>query len=294
MERIVYKSKSGRVIFGFDSPYVLSATEGFCGGEVSRNLLEFMDTDGAAVDSSFYEPRIVTVKGFIRAPNSLETASLRKRLTNLLNCKEEGVLEYICDTGRYQSAATPEALPTFGTQLQNILPFVIYFMLPAFYWQGLPICQHDILKTDPNLIFPFTFPDYFGLVTTRGNVMNNGAVPAPCVIRIWGSSASINTFSLSQGLEVINHTTKTHLLINYDITSDEVITIDTEKPSIVSNISGNILNRIDFGESGEYSDYTTDVAMKLLPGVNDIECINYNPSHMIRAAVSFYQLYLGV
>lgn len=84
------------------------------------------------------------------------------------------------------------------------------------------------------------------------------------------------------------------MLINYDITEDEEIIIDTAEPYIESSLSGNILNKIDFGESGDYPDYKTDIAMKLAPGANDIECINYNPSHLIRATISYYQLCLGV
>ena len=294
MERIIYKSKDGQIDFGLDSAFVLSSTEGINSGDAERQWLEFLDTDGAEVGACLYEPRHITVKGFIRGKNKLETASLRMRLSNMVSVKEEGILEYICDTGNYKARAIPESLPSFGAQVQNLLPFVIYFALPDFYWQGLPLYRRDILKTTPNLIFPFTFPGKFGLLTTRGNVINQGFLSAPCVIQIYGTSVNYGAFSIDSGLEIINHTTKTHLLFNYDIAAGEVITVDTSVPSVKSSINGNILNRVDFGQNGICPDYTTDIAMKLVPGANDMECVNYNPGHLIRAEISFYRLFSGV
>lgn len=294
MKRVTFKKGTNEISFGLHSAFVLSSTEGFSDGNFSRNVLEFIDTDGVSLNGGYYEPRTVTVKGFIRAKDERTMTYYKQKLTSFLDCREEGILEYENGARAYQSVAVPDGLPVFGTPMQGMVSFVAYFMIPGFYWQELPMCQRDILNTEANLIFPFTFPGPFSIVTTRGNVVNSGPLPTPCKIHIRGTLSSFSTFSLSQGLEILNHTTKTRLLINYDITEDEEIIIDTAEPYIESSLSGNILNKIDFGESGDYPDYKTDIAMKLAPGANDIECINYNPSHLIRATISYYQLCLGV
>lgn len=294
MERLEFISPKGQIVFGADSPYKLESFENAGDGTVTRSTVQFMDTDGATLGNALYEPRTVTVKGRIYAKNAYEVSQLRQKLTELCDCKSSGTLLYTGDTGHYRAEAVAESLPAFGTKMSRSLAFVVYFILPGFYWQGLPQIELPILQTTPNLTFPFTFPGQFGYLTTRRQVANNSGNAAPCRIVIYGNEISQTTLSGTQGLEIVNHTAKSHLFIDHDITDDEVITIDTARASVTSSKSGNLLHKIKFSGAGDYPDYETDLAMKLLPGMNDFECMNLNPARLIRVEVQFYTLFLGV
>lgn len=291
MERVTFTTPAGEAIFGLDSPYRLEKTEGFRDGEITSTVTQYIDMDGGSVSGILYEPRSLIVNGYLQAGSRKELAELRRKLSRLCGCKQEGVLKYICEGREYVTTALPDSLPQWGDVLQNTQRFVCYFTAYGFYWESAKENKEHILKTTNNLVFPFTFPGYFGYTVTRQNISNEGDAPAPCVITIEGTAAGgVSTFALTEGLEIINHTTGEHILIAYDIADTERIVIDTGVPSIISSVSGNILHKLSFADDDTY---TTEF-FQLVPGQNDIECVNYNPANRITANIRYRDRYAGV
>ena len=68
---------------------------------------------GVEYTESLYEPRLVTINGYIRGSNDEEILKLRQKMLNILNGKKQGNLVYHTGSHEYFSPAMPD-LPVFG------------------------------------------------------------------------------------------------------------------------------------------------------------------------------------
>jgi len=265
------------ITFAKYQKYIFSTAEGLAEGSTLTQTANYLDQDGTDILTAYYEPRIVTLNGFILASNDTELYTLRKHLVSACNGKTKGILRYINGNKAYISEAVAE-LPQFGVKLKHSMPFSINFNLYNFYWKNDYKNIDYIFKLTNNIKGTFEFPFVFTTMTTVANVVNDGDVDCPLIIKITGIGSGTG------GFEVRNNTTGKYIKLDYNLADGEVITIDTQELTITSSIAGNILHKIT-------SDSTLD--LKLAVGVNEIEGINYADNE-IAITAEHHNLYVGV
>lgn len=281
MENIRFATPQGEIRFG--SQYMITKIEGLNEGGVSWQEYTYIDTDGAEYDNGLYEPRTLTVTGYIRANDRNALHSSRAGLTRIINGKNKGILHYKTGGRQYFTEAIPE-LPEFGSPSQNFMPFVIYFKLYKFYWKEESGNTRDIWKREDKIKSNFSFPLVMTVRTNESVLFNGGDVPAPVIIKIYGGlTSAVSTLNIDTGITVTNKTTGEYLELEYDISENEVITIDTDKAAVVSSLNGNILHKMT-----EQSTF-----FKLQCGENIIEVTNHSNTQAV-AIAEFYNLLVGV
>lgn len=291
MTRAVFKTSKGSIVFGNDSPYALQVIEGTGGGSLYKTTAQYLDTDGAETLDILYEPRPLTIKGYIRATNQSEMHALRKKMIHILNGKDKGTLEYACPSGVYQTEAELDGLTEWGASMQTFYPFVVYLKANKFYWKSVRENKQTILKAEKMLRTTFTLPCVFSIRSAVSDVWNQGEVDTPFVIEIYASQGQVNLLNTENGIEIINHTTGKHILINHEMQTGETVRVDTDNISVTSTTQGNILNKVQFDADDEYE---TDLSLSLVPGKNELECINYDRSRTIAVVVRYYDMFVGV
>ena len=281
MENVKFVTSQGEIRFG--SQYMITKIEGLNEGGVSWQEYTYIDTDGAEYDNGLYEPRTLTVTGYIRANDRNALHSSRAGLTRIINGKNKGILHYKTGGRQYFTEAIPE-LPEFGSPIQNFMPFVIYFKLYRFYWKEESGNMRDIWKREGKIKSVFSFPLVMTVRTNESTLYNGGDVAAPIIIRIYGGlTSAASTLSIDMGLTIVNKTTGKYIELEYDISKNEVITIDTDKATVISSINGNILHKMT-----EQSTF-----FKLQCGENVIEVLNHSGTQVV-AIAEFYNLLVGV
>lgn len=247
MQKFTFTNSKGSVEIGKFKNYIFDSYD--FGGETSYQREEYSETDGDVILSALYEPRTISINGHIMASNQAERFARRRELYRVLDGKTEGTLTYKNDNGEWTIKCIPR-LPTIGsTKGPNIAQFALYFEAPAFYWEG-EAHKWSLYSRCTINIFPLTFP----LVTTyRQNytVLDyNGSLEAPPTIIIACNRQDLDDVTAMGADDVANITItvehggeSTSLRLDYtpDKESSEVITIDCDAMTIVSNVNGSLI-----------------------------------------------------
>ena len=280
-EELKFVSERGSIAFSSSSKYVFTSIENLNGAETTRQENTYVDADGAEYSDIFYQPETVSVKGFIRAANRAELITLRAKLFQHMNGKDSGILYYSVSGKRYFTEAQT-VKPIVGERMQNILSFTVYFERFNVLWKKDKLFKYDIYTRKNTLKTTFTLPCAFSTRTMEKTVINNGDVPAECVIKIKGLKYAQS--ESGKGISILNVATGEGIYLDCDADTDEIITIDTAKASVVSSKSGNIMNHL----------FSKSVFGKIICGKNAIKVTNENPSNDIIVTVEYYNTVLGV
>jgi len=267
------------ITFAKYQKFIFSTVDGLNEGETSYQTASYLEQDGQDILTSYYEPRKVTLNGYILADSDVELYALRRQLVNACNGKAKDTLTYNDGHNTYFSEAIAE-LPQFGIKTGFGLPFIVYFNLYNFYWKAQDIYINNVFQRTNHLSTLFTLPLIITTRTNKSIVINDGDVSCSMIIKITGKGTTAGV----DGFKVINNTTGNFIRIAYNIADSEVVTIDTQEITITSSVNGNILHKVT-------NDSKLD--LKLMPGTNEIEGINY-ASNYISIVAEHYNLYVGV
>ena len=155
--------------------------------------------------------------------------------------------------------------------------------------------KNNVIKiATPKDMLPNTFLDgewYISLpaiataIDNTVQVENRGSTIIYPVIRLYSHKQEADSPE-SFGLAIKNLTTGKSIWINYNLSKEEVITIDLLKRKIKSNISGDITNKI--------SDDTVLGDFFLTTGANQLRVESLNANDLLSAEVEFTNNYVAV
>ena len=238
-------------------------------GDVNKNEINYIDTDGSMIKDVYFQPRSIDINGHILADSQAELEILKRKLICSCNPKNDIELIYFNGVRKYYALAKPTSLPDFGEQRGWNIEFIVYFTIPRFYWLSEGEIQNNVFARKDILKTPFEFPTMFTTRTKKAIIVNDGDVETPCIFDIYSSNmaAKQNTPSI----KLINNTTNKYIELIHTIQRGEVITINTESAPITSNINGNLITEV-----------TPDsIFFTLVRGVNDIEAILSDTSAVV-------------
>lgn len=156
-----------------------------------------------------------------------------------------------------------------------------------FYDTEIPIFQRiDKLPntTDDTECWYIQLPAVATERITSSVIENKGEIELYPVIQIADSTNNnINNYTDVFGIEIINQTTGAFIHLNYQLLSNDVVTIDLPLRKIISSINGDITNKI--------SDDTILSDFVLKCGKNLISCTNLDANREIYVNVKFTNNY---
>ena len=238
-------------------------------GDVNKNELNYIDTDGSTIKDVYFQPRSIDINGHILADSQSELESLKRKLICACNPKNDVGLTYFNGAGKYYALAKPTSLPDFGEQRCWNIEFIVYFTIPRFYWLSEGEIQNNVFARNNILKTPFEFPTLFTERTNTAIIVNDGDVETPCVFDIYLSDA-VSARS-AQSIKIINNSTNKYIELFHSIQQGEIITINTEDATITSNLNGNLITEV-----------TPDsIFFTLARGANDIEAVLSNTNAVV-------------
>lgn len=276
-----------KIDFRLGGKYWLEKVEGLNEGSVTRREDEYIDTDGLEYGDELYEPRTVTLYGFIQATSRKELFQLRQKMARILNGKAKGILKYSNGFNRYFSEAVAD-LPQFGERVQNILPFVVDFNLYRFYWKDDYRYDTQVFSRSDKLLGRFTFASLtdkiiVSEVIPSGTLVNSGDIKTDLIIRVKGTKTPSQT-SANKGFKITNEATGEYIQLAYNISNGETVTIDTRECTITSSNGTNLMNCL----------HVDSTFFRLECGANRLTGSLLNPYLGISIETEHYNMRIGV
>lgn len=268
--KITTRTKSG---------FLLSVLPNTTAGTMKYKKTEYIDTDGAEYSEMLYQPRMMTVNGYIMARSNSELREYRKNLLNELNSKEMQKMEYFDGKNKYTATVLIDGTVNIGKAINNIVaPFLFNIIIPGFYFKAEEITTHRLYAREDLIKGTFEIPEEGIMFTKRKNsatVKNNGGVAVYPLFEL-----KCVEEKTEKGIEIHNITTDEYIKLDYQPSVGETITIDCENITVVSSINGNIIRTVTPDSTFfKYKKGNTDVEIR---------------THGVMITSSFNELYTGV
>lgn len=285
MKSFIYEDENNKIEISLNGPYVYSGSD-LNSYSLTQVTEKYPNTDGEEVSEVLYEPRPISINGYIRAKSILELENLRHNLQKAFDGKSFGRLRYNNGARSFYADVKAEKNVEFGTPTGTMQTFIIYLKIHNFYWKKYRLKYADMttyLSTRQDLIHgSFKLPCVWTELYNRKTVINNGEVKVGMIITIKGKS---DTDNQEMGLDIINHSTNEHLMIKYDCLKDDVLVIDNSNFMVYLN-NEKALHLVDENDGSDF--------FALQVGENDIEIVNNRTDNEFEVSLGFTEMYRSV
>ncbi len=278
-----YTSDGGEVIIGdprtgkYD--YWLSGIDGLEQVRATATTVSYVGQPGQVTLSKIPEARTISITGMVRSENS-QRRFFTERLCAVFDNTKNGTLT-IYDRGKIRRIdGYTSVAPAFGIRGFGKAPFTVSITCDNPFFKDGQDNSVAISSRVDNLLTPMTFPRVFTFRNTLGVCMNNGAIPVLPIIRI---TIFRNADSNKTGLRIVNRTTGSYILLNYNATEGETIELNTDQRTIISSRAGDLL--FYKSTSTRMQDFL------LVPGKNEIEVIGNGEGQVLTAHAIYSNLY---
>lgn len=250
--------KIGDITIGQRNKFIFGELSGVEAGNVRRDAVQYIDTDGEEYNNVYFNPKNIEISGHIMAGSLEEMERLKRQLIKACSPKEETDMYYFNGVNTYYARARGDSLPEFGKRLAPSwkLPFVAYMVIPSFYWLSQSDIQTNIFTEMPLLKNSSVLPCKFSERVSAATVVNDGDVPAFPVIKIECEVQNVGDIILK------NNTTGKELILEYTMTPGETVTADMKEMTVYSSVGGNIIDSVKY-----ISDFWSYEC-----GVNEVSC----------------------
>lgn len=220
-------------------PYVLTGISNLETGGATSRKINYIDTDGSERRDIFYNERVFEISGVIHAENADDMVKYKRRLISRCSLKEKLWVEYFNRREKYVAECFFDKLPTFGSRKSWFLPFKLYAVIPGFFWQSALLHNVKIFGYRDDVTDTFTLPCVFTSRFHTAMVSNLGDCEVyPVFVVTCEASTKGSTILLK------NNTTGKQVLINYQTSTGETVTVDMANQYVESSINGNITNKV--------------------------------------------------
>lgn len=232
--KITTRTKSG---------YLLSALPNTTVGTMKYKKTEYIDTDGAEYTEMLYQPRTLTVNGYIMARSNSEYRNHKKILLRELNSKELQAMEFFDGEDKYIAKVFVDGTVNIGKEINRMVaPFSFNLIIPDFFFKAKNATVQALYSRKDLIKGSFDIPKeglVFTLRTNKAVILNNGGVETYPMLKL-----KCVEEKTEKGVEIHNNTTGEYIKLNYQLTVGEVVSIDCEHIAVNSSINGNIINTV--------------------------------------------------
>lgn len=261
------------------SGFLLSVLPNTSVGTMKYKKTEYIETDGAEFSEMLYQPRAMTINGYIMANSNSELREHRKKILNELNTKELQKMEYFDGRNKYTASVLVDGTVNIGKVINNIVaPFSFNLIIPGFYFKAEKPTIQKLYEREDLVKGTFEIPEegiMFTKRTNRAYIKNKGGVAVHPLLEL-----KCVEEKTEKGIEIYNNTTGEYIKLNYQPTAGEAITVDCENITVISSLNGNIISTV-----------TPDSTFfKYIKGTTEVEI----KTHGVTVTSSFKELYTGV
>lgn len=234
-------------------------------------------TDGALFSNFRYNARIVSLRGHILSRKGEKLEDLRRLLYTKLNGKKNSKLLYFDGNKKFFCTAFADA-PVCANAVKNSVEFNINFTIPDFFWYDNEKTVIAVAKRTNLLASPFTLPMMFTQRISQAIIENENE------FEIYPQFIIVAKDITEDGSVYItnNITGKKIILSGLAIEDGTKIVVDCKKMTAMIN-NESIINHFN-----DFSDFS------LVPGLNDLECIDTNENRETSVAIEYYKPYVGI
>ena len=244
---------------------------------LNREAVRYPYSAGQTVLAETDLPRTITIGGTIYGG-----AYIVSQINRILYAK--GTLYFAFDDGRQRRIdCRCTSLPDPERQGRELYEFAVQF-----------VCDHPYFKDAENTVIPtylridliattFVLPCVFTERIVNSVIKLSGDRPVNPIFHIRNKKVD-DTPSSEYGMLIENLSTGKFLKLDYDIQENEIITVDIDKLTVISNKNGSIINAIS--DDTILSDFTLAV------GENNLKFTNLNSANDIEALIEFSPLYV--
>lgn len=231
--------KIGDIVIGIGHQYVFDDLGDIDSGTVRQNEVTYIEEDGSLFADTYYEPRVFTVSGTILANGYREMIALKNNLIKKCRPKDKIQLYYCNGVRTYYAEGETQRLPQFFKRIKYYLPFQIELRIPDFYWTSENEEVNNIFETEKRLTNSTSFPSVFSVRKNNSIIVNDGDASA------WPRITILCERPNSSNISIINETTGNIFTIEYTMSANEKIEIDMKRRTIISDLTGNLINKVD-------------------------------------------------
>lgn len=234
-------------------------------------------TDGALFSNFRYNARIVSLRGYILPRKGEKLENLRRALYTKLNGKKISKLSYFDGNKKFFCVAFADA-PVCANAVKNSVEFNINFTVPDFFWYDSEKTVVAVAERTNLLQTPFTLPMMFTQRISRATVINENEFEIYPKFNVVAKN-----ITEAGSLYIINHTTGEQVVLSgLSVEDGTQIVVDCKE--LTATINGeSVINYFN-----DFSDFT------LIPGINDLECIDSNEKRETVVTLEYYKPYVGI
>lgn len=259
----------------FYTPFIISEFDPN-GGETAYQRTDLIG-DGAVYSNFRYNPRIVSLKGYILPKKGERIEDLRCKLASLVNGKTVDKLTYFDGENSFFCECFGD-IPVFSKPVKESVLFNINFTVPDFFWYSSELTSIPVSQRVKNITNPFTLPRVFTIKTANAAVYNHNDFNIYPIIKIIA-----NEMTSTVSLVILNDTTGEKITLSqYAVSAGEAITIDLK--SLTADVGGvSVINYFN-----DFSDFA------IIPGNNLLKVTDSNGNSKITVAVEFNRQYVCI
>lgn len=275
---LLYKNNLGNEITLSTNPSTLRLYEVAGLDGLSNNLYSTknVNQDGITIDNMDLQERSITLKGKIITTDKEEIQRNKNILLYIFNPKFGGTIKY---KDLYINCEVSTA-PVFSYTSYNILEWIIELIAPNPYLESSQYGE-EISTWINGLSFKFSLPFKLkerGL--TKKNIVNDGHVDTP--IQIYFKGPAVNP-------KIINHSTGEYIQVIKELTTDDILIINTEFGNKTVEIERDNIRTNAF----QYIDLDS-VFFNLKVGDNLIEYSSENEINPQSVEIRYKNRYVGI
>lgn len=241
--------------------YTLYAVRGADAGNVNKNEMVYIDTDGSTDRDIYFQPRVIEVEGHLLADNITGYAKLKEILENACNPKITRDLYYFNGFKTYYAEARADQLPAITPINYCNAKFILYLKIEKFYWLSNNDINVNIFKREDKIKGTFQFPMIFTERTSKALVRNDGAAEVYPTFKIYLNDDQTE-------IKIKNNTSGQTLSLSVSMQQGETVTIDCEDKKITSDTQGDLTKWMS--KDSQF--------ISIAPGIEEIECISSGAS----------------
>ncbi len=278
---VQFDNATGTLCFGNGNrTWNLTKIDGLALPEKTFQSIGYANMPGQRTIAEKAEARVITMRGDCHGGGREFSEGLR-----ILN--EKGRLTFV---GGQKTRCIEAYCSHFEIQKRHgvYIEFIIQFICDDPYFTGQEPGQAALYDRRDKVTDSFKTPCVFTERITGANVLNNGDVETEPVFTITCVAAGL--LGETHGIRIENHTTGNVFCLDYDMQTDEVITVDIPSRKIVSNFkneennNGNLINFL--------SKDTFLSQIYLAVGENRFTATNYSPESDIVVTCSYPEKYV--
>ena len=230
-------------------------------------------TDGALFSNFRYNARIVSLRGYILPRKDDKIEELRQQLYTKLNGKKNTKLVYFDGRKKFFCMAFADA-PVCANTVKNSVEFNINFTVPDFFWYDSEQTVVAVAERKNLIKSPFALPMMFSQRISRVTIKNENE---------FGIYPKITFVTEAGSVYIINHTTGEQIVLS-GLSVEDGMEIVIDCKELTATVNGeNIINNFN-----DFSDFA------IVPGLNDLECIDSNENRETVIALKYYKPYVGI